>query len=134
MKVSVATIDRGDRQPSPNTSWPLVQPPLMHVPRPTRNPLVVISHKGALESAGTGWPITLGPTEAPASEPSKNNQRQSLSGPAGEPQAMRLMPATRCRDSSSHIAEGPNNTPPVSGIRHAHQCHILDYASSAASK
>ena len=30
---------------------------------------------------------------------------------------MPLMPAIRPSESSSHIAERPNNTPPVSGIR-----------------
>src|SRR5690606_32229126 len=37
-KLRVATSARGDRRPSPHTPWPLVQPPLMRVPKPTRNP------------------------------------------------------------------------------------------------
>ena len=119
INVAVATNDRGDRRPSPHTPWPLVQPPPMRVPRPTRSPLTAISHKGAMDSAGTGTSITLCVSKPPPSRPTKNSQRQPRSGPAKEPQAIPLMPAMRPSESSSHIADRPNKTPPVSGIKYA---------------
>ena len=79
---------------------------------------MAISHKGAVDSGGIGRPMTLCVTRPPASKPSKNNQRQLRSGPEKEPQAMPLMPAIRPSESSNHIAERPNSTPPVSGIRY----------------
>ena len=80
---------------------------------------MAISHKGVEDSAGTGCPITLCVSKPPASRPAKNSQRQARSGPARDPQAMPLMPAIRPSESSSHIADRPNNTPPVGGIKYA---------------
>ncbi|CAI8378934.1 MAG: Uncharacterised protein [Halieaceae bacterium] len=119
MKVNVATSDRGDRRPSPHTPWPLVQPPPMRVPRPTRSPLVTINHNGAVDSAGTGWPMTLYVSKPPSSKPTKNRVRHRRSGPARDPQAIPLIPAIRPSESSNHMAERPNKTPPVSGNRYA---------------
>ena len=118
MKVSVPTSDRVDRRPSPHTPWPLVQPLRMRVSRPTRNPLVAISHKGALGSAGTGWPMKLRVAKLPASKPSKNSVRRPRSGPPRESQAMPLMPAIGPSQSSSQTLERPINTPPVRDIRY----------------
>ena len=80
---------------------------------------MTISHEGAVDSAGTGWPMTLCVSKPPSSKPTKNKVRQTRSGPAREPQAMPLIPAIRPSESSNHIADTPNKTPPVSGIRYA---------------
>ena len=80
---------------------------------------MTISHKGVVDSAGRGWPMTLCVSRSPSSNTTKNRVRQARSGPPREPQAMPLIPAIRPSESSSHIADTPNNTPPFSDIRYA---------------
>jgi len=43
MKISVATIERGDNRAMPHTPWPEVQPPPRRVPKPTRSPAPAIT-------------------------------------------------------------------------------------------
>ena len=118
MKVRVAVTDRGDRRPRPHTPWPLVQPPPMRVPIPTSNPLMAISQVGAVDSSGKGCPMTVCVSKPPRSKPNKNSHRQPRSGPASDPQAMPLMPATRPSVRSNQMAEKPSRTPPMRGKKY----------------
>ena len=56
MKVAVATSERGDPRPMPQTPWPLVQPTPRRVPNPTISPAMISSQIGAVESHG--WQST----------------------------------------------------------------------------
>lgn len=42
IKVSVATIERGDNRERPATPWPEVHPLPRRVPNPTSNPAIII--------------------------------------------------------------------------------------------
>ena len=115
INVTVATNDRGDRLPRPQTPCPLVQPPPMRVPQPTSKPLEMMTHSGAFDSSGMGWPINQWVAKPPMARPAKNSKRQPLSGPASEPQAIPLIPAIRPMEKSNQMADKPSSKPPVRG-------------------
>ena len=115
MNVRVATADRGERRPSPQTPCPLVHPPPMRVPMPTSNPLMATIHMGVRDGSGSGCPSAKCVTPPPNNKPIKKTQRHERSGPATAPQITPLIPAMRPMDNRSHMAEAPSNSPPVRG-------------------
>ena len=75
MKVSVATIDRGDARPIPQTPWPLVQPPPTRVPAPVRRPPMMITGMVASNTkVSTPSPVPIRYRPVPTIKPPRNQK------------------------------------------------------------
>ena len=94
MKTAVATSERGDPRPMPQTPWPLVQPTPRRVPNPTIRPAMISSQIGAVRVHG--WQNTAeGAVDQRGDEhPARKARRQPISPRAGwrSPPRMPLMP------------------------------------------
>src|SRR6267378_7125634 len=122
MKMATATSERRDSRPNPQTPWPLVQPPLMRVPKPTRSPA------SATQPRPKPWRTGAGPAKAcqakPATiSPPMNQPRQNRSpappagalptGSANSPWRIPLTPAMRPLAMRSHTPARPIKAPPI---------------------
>lgn len=73
MKMSVARNDRGLRRLIPHTPWPLVQPPPMRTPTPTKMPATAIAAIERPRVATTISGKNKASTTPVPSKPSKKN-------------------------------------------------------------
>ena len=89
MNVRVATADRGERRPSPQTPCPLVHPPPMRVPMPTSNPLMATIHMGVRDGSGSGCPSAKCVTPPPNNKPIKKANATSDPAPPPLPKSHR---------------------------------------------
>jgi len=116
MKTEVATSDRLDSRATPQTPWPLVQPPPRRVPNPTSSP-AEISRTGedAIVHGGTPEACVADRSSGAATMPARKARRQARSPrPAcARPPRMPLIPATRPFMNQSSAAESPMSTPPI---------------------
>ena len=78
MKTATATSERSEKRPNPQTPWPLVQPPLTRVPRPTSNPAAAAQPSPKPSRAGAG-PAYKCHAKPAAISPVMNSRRQDLS-------------------------------------------------------
>src|SRR5215472_11913107 len=69
MNTIVATIERFEPRAMPHTPWPLVQPPPMRVPKPTRNPATTINGIDPWIATANGAPFARMSTIAPIHSP-----------------------------------------------------------------
>src|SRR5262249_14010100 len=95
MNATVATIERFEPRAMPHTPWPLVPPPPMRVPTPTRNPATAITGVDACTASASGAPLARMNAIAPIQSPMTNINRHSASenGGASKPPTMPLIPA-----------------------------------------
>src|SRR5215831_13977641 len=114
MNTIVATIERFEPRAMPHTPWPLVQPPPMRVPKPTRNPATTINGIDPWIATANGAPFARMSAIAPIHSPTMNISRHAASENVGSssPATMPLMPAMRPFASSKSTAATPISTPP----------------------
>jgi len=118
MNVTVAMIERGDSRLTPQTPWPLVQPPPRLAPKPTMRPAPM---RTAGDVAGRPWNGSRAVTRRstpPATSPATKSARQRTSPRRGvrSPPTIPLTPAIRPFKSRSAAALRPITMPPKIGV------------------
>src|SRR6185295_1543016 len=120
MNTITATSERSEKRPSPHTPWPLVQPPPMRVPKPTRAPASASQPQPTCEEdvAGNNACQTKPAAIRPAMKAARH--ARSPGGWANNPCSIPLTPAMRPLAASSHTLASPISTPPAradSGVK-----------------
>src|SRR6056297_2567217 len=119
MKVTVATIDRGESRALPHTPCPDVQPEPNVTPTPTlKPPIRIIGQLTGTSTAGI-CPVTASTSNGPAIIPATIAARQPLSPgvvPVTRPERMPVAPMIRPCRNIRNTADNPINTPPASDM------------------
>ena len=114
MNINVATNERNENRPKPQTPWPLVQPLPKEVPNPTNRPLTINIGSGASIS-GAGMPLKFSHNTGATIIPIIKESRHAFSGILAviAPLIMPLIPAIRPRENKRNADDRPISNPPI---------------------